>query len=93
MDVPDSSSTDTPGTGVAAVDGIGVAAGVNDGVVGSLQKATLCACGEDGTHYSEMAMDTVMPGTPDRIHNLMFGSGFMKDFMAGYQKLLGTVFL
>ena len=93
MDVPDSSSTDTPGTGVAVVDGIGVAAGVNGGVVASLQKATLCACGKDGTHYSEMAMDTVMPGTPDRIHDLMFGSGFMKDFMAGNQKLLGTVYI
>ena len=93
MDVPDSGSTDTPGTGAAVVDGIGEVAGVNGGVVAPLLKATLCACGKDGTHYSEMAMDTVMPGTPDRIHNLMFGSGFMKDFMAGYQKLLGTVFL
>jgi hypothetical protein len=37
-------------------------------------------------------MDVVMPGTPDRIHNLMFASGFMKDFMVGNQKLLGTDF-
>ena len=88
--VPDSGSTDT---GVAVVNGIGVVAGVNGGVVAPLQKATLCACGKDGTHYSETAMDTVMPGTPDRIHNLMFASGFMKDFMAGNQKLLGNVFL
>ena len=35
-------------------------------------------------------MDTVVPGTPERIHNLMFASGFMKDFMSGEQKLTGS---
>ena len=78
----------TLGAGVA-VGGIGMVVGVNGGVVAPLKKATLCACGKDGTHYPETAMDTVMPGTPDRIHNLMFASGFMKDFMVGNQKLLG----
>ena len=91
MDVPDSGSTGAPGAGIAA-NGIGVVAGVNGGVVAPLKKATLCACGKGGTHYTETAMDTVMPGTPDRIHNLMFASGFMKDFMVGNQKLLGTDF-
>ncbi|KAG8719066.1 hypothetical protein FRC09_011652 [Ceratobasidium sp. 395] len=28
-----------------------------------------------------------MPGTPEKIYNLMFASGFVKDFMAGEQKL------
>ena len=84
MDGPDGSTA-----GAAGV--IGIVAGVN-GVVAPLRKATLCTCGKDGTHYMEIAMDTVMPGTPDRIHNLMFASGFMKDFMAGNQKLLGTDF-
>lgn len=74
--------------GVAVVDANGiVVAGVNGA---PLRKATLCACGRDGKHYSETAMDIVTPGTPDRIHNLMFASGFMKDFMAVNQKLLGT---
>ena len=91
MDGPDS-GTGTLGAGVA-VGAIGIVAGVNGGVVAPLKKATLCACGKAGTHYPETAMDTVMPGTPDRIHNLMFASGFMKDFMAGNQKLLGTDFL
>jgi hypothetical protein len=76
----------------AAVGDIGIVAGVKGGVVVPLKKATLCACGKDGTHYSETAMDKVLPGTPDRIHNLMFASGFMKDFLAGNQKLLGTFF-
>ena len=85
------SSIDGPdGSAAGAVGAIGIVAGVNGGVVAPLRKATLCACGKDGTHYLEIAMDTVMPGTPDRIHNLMFASGFMKDFMAGNQKLLGT---
>jgi hypothetical protein len=54
-----------------------------------LRKATQCVCGRDGTHFSETALETVLPGTPERIHNLMFASGFMKDFMKDNQKLLG----
>ncbi|KAJ7638239.1 hypothetical protein FB45DRAFT_740332 [Roridomyces roridus] len=52
------------------------------------RKATQCACGKQGQHYKESAMDIVLPGTPDRIYNLMFASGFMKDFLAVNQKLL-----
>lgn len=52
-------------------------------------KVTTCACGREGKHYSEIAMDTVMPGTPERIYNLMFASGFLKDFMRENQKLEG----
>jgi hypothetical protein len=87
MNIPVSGTAGTLGAGVA-----GVVAGVSGGVVVPLKKATLCACGRDGLHYPETAMDTVVPGTPDRIHNLMFASGFMKDFMVGNQKLLGTGF-
>jgi len=52
-------------------------------------KATTCLCGREGNHYSELAIDTVMPGTPERIYNLMFASGFLKDFMRENQKLEG----
>lgn len=52
-------------------------------------KATTCACGREGKHYSEIAIDTVIPGTPERIYNLMFASGFLKDFMRDNQKLEG----
>ncbi|KAJ7265958.1 hypothetical protein B0H12DRAFT_178512 [Mycena haematopus] len=51
------------------------------------RKATTCACGKEGSHFSQTALDVVVPGTPDRIYNLMFASGFMKDFMAVNQKL------
>ncbi|PPQ66054.1 hypothetical protein CVT24_000236 [Panaeolus cyanescens] len=49
---------------------------------------TRCACDKDKLHYSETALDTVIPGTPEKIYNLMFASGFMKEFMAGPQKLM-----
>ena len=55
-------------------------------------KVTICACGRDGKHYSEVAIDAVMPGTPERIYNLMFASGFLKDFMRENQKLEGKFF-
>ncbi len=54
------------------------------------QKVTQCLCGKEGTHYSELALETIIPGTPDRIHNLMFASGFIKDFMRVDQKLIGV---
>jgi len=53
------------------------------------RKATQCACGKEGKHYSELAMDTVIPGEPDKIYNLMFASGFIKDFMRNDEKLMG----
>ncbi|KAJ7477277.1 hypothetical protein B0H11DRAFT_1298637 [Mycena galericulata] len=52
------------------------------------RKATACACGKEGLHFSQTAMEAIFPGTPDRIYNLMFASGFMKDFLAVNQKLL-----
>jgi len=54
-----------------------------------VRMATQCACAKTGEHYSETALEAVVPGTPERIHNLIFASGFMKDFMAVNQKLLG----
>ncbi|KDQ62981.1 hypothetical protein JAAARDRAFT_168358 [Jaapia argillacea MUCL 33604] len=52
------------------------------------RKATQCACGKEGKHFSETAMDVVLPGTPEKIYNLMFASGFIKEFMIGEQKLI-----
>ncbi|GLB43560.1 putative protein with domain of unknown function (DUF4782) [Lyophyllum shimeji] len=67
----------------------GAAAGGGGAVARSLpmRKATTCTCGKEGKHLAETALDTVLPGTPDRIHNLIFASGFIKDFMAVNQKL------
>lgn len=54
----------------------------------SKNKVTQCACGKDGDHYGETVLETIFPGTPDKIYNLMFASGFIKEFMKGGQKIL-----
>lgn len=56
----------------------------------SVNKITQCACGKAGQHYSEVALDVIIPGTPEKIYNLMFTSGFIKDFMRNEQKLMGA---
>ena len=60
-------------------------------VVAPIPKVTYCACGREGKHYAELAIDTVLPGAPERIYSLMFASGFLKDFMRENQKLEGKV--
>ncbi|KAF8336291.1 uncharacterized protein EI90DRAFT_3045175 [Cantharellus anzutake] len=50
-------------------------------------KATQCACLRQGQHLSETMMNCVMPGTPEQIQNLIWTSGFMRDFMSNNQKL------
>jgi GRAM domain len=52
-------------------------------------KVTYCACGKEGKHFTELILDTVLPGTPERIYNLIFASAFLKDFMRVNQKLEG----
>lgn len=54
-------------------------------------KITQCACGKAGQHYSELASESVLPGTPEKIYNLMFTSGFIKEFMRNEQKLQGMI--
>ena len=54
-----------------------------------VNKVTQCGCGKAGQHYSEVALDVIIPGTPEKIYNLMFTSGFIKDFMRNEQKLMG----
>lgn len=51
-------------------------------------RATQCECGKNNQHYAEVTMDSVFPGTPEKIYNLIFASGFAKDFMAQDQKLM-----
>lgn len=53
------------------------------------KKVTQCTCGKENKHYSETAMDVVVPGTPEKIHALIFSSAFIKDFMVTNQKLTG----
>ncbi|KAF8555126.1 hypothetical protein OG21DRAFT_1476637 [Imleria badia] len=60
---------------------------VKESPVPRTNKMTHCGCSRSGGHLSELALETVLPGTPDKIYNLMFASGFIKDFMKVDQKL------
>jgi hypothetical protein len=88
FDSAESGRTGMDGTRVNVVNGSGPVGG--KGGPGKAPKVTKCQCGKDGSHYTEVAMEAVFPGTPEKIHNLMFASGFMKDFMREEQKLLGA---
>ncbi|KDQ15693.1 hypothetical protein BOTBODRAFT_108193 [Botryobasidium botryosum FD-172 SS1] len=46
---------------------------------------TTCKCPQ---HFSEVVMDCVLPGSPESIYNLMFASGFIKNFLTSEQKLI-----
>lgn len=87
----DSVESGRTGMDAARVNGVnGTEPVPGKGSPGKAPKVTKCQCGKDGSHYSEVAMEAVFPGTPEKIHNLIFASGFMKDFMREEQKLLGA---
>ncbi|KAJ9119609.1 hypothetical protein QFC22_003318 [Naganishia vaughanmartiniae] len=72
------------GTGVAAHEG---GSSAKPPATAS-HKPTQCACGQKGDHYTEVALETVLPSTPEKVYNLMFASSFLKDWMVNNQKLL-----
>jgi len=78
-----------PSVGVPKANGAGGAPGGAPAEKKPKRRATQCACGREGKHYPEIAMEATFPGSPEMIHNLMFASGFMKDFLAVNQKLTG----
>ncbi|ORY34210.1 hypothetical protein BCR39DRAFT_188949 [Naematelia encephala] len=49
--------------------------------------ATQCACGKSGDHYAETALEATFPSSPEKIYNLMFNSGWYKEFLSNNQKL------
>lgn len=51
---------------------------------------TQCACGKEGRHYAETALETTLPSTPEKIYNLMSDSGWFKTWMVENQKLKGA---
>lgn len=52
---------------------------------------TQCQCGQDGKHYKEIALQTTLGTTPEKVFNLMFASEWVKGFMTGDQKLRGEL--
>jgi hypothetical protein len=59
------------------------------GAGGKGHAKTECACGKEGKHFTETALSTTFPSTPEKVYNLMFNSGFLKEFMSDNQKLKG----
>ena len=55
---------------------------------GPVRRVTTCVCGDSRQHYPTVCMDKVFPGTPEKIYNLLFASGFVKEFLRGEQRLL-----
>lgn len=83
------SAVDSPGSDMTpSANGGGFQLPLTEGG-GRARKATMCACSKAGAHYPNIAMEAVVPGTPEQIYNLMFASGFIKDFLAQDQKLVG----
>lgn len=53
---------------------------------------TTCNCTTSGTgHFANVVMDTTFPGSPEKLYNLMFTSGFMKDFLTKDMQLTGEL--
>ena len=67
----------------------GGAFGQVGGSEGPKRKVTQCACSKAGAHFPIVSLEAVVSGTPEQIYNLMFQSGFIKDFLAQDQKLFG----
>ncbi|BGP14608.1 hypothetical protein JCM10213_002224 [Rhodosporidiobolus nylandii] len=61
-------------------------AGGKDGAVPKVHAPTVDTC-PTLKNLKEVCLDTVFPGKPEKIYNLMFTSGFMKDFWAENQRL------
>lgn len=59
--------------------------------VAVVHKSTECACGKAGKHYSETALDTTFPSSPEKVYNLMFNSGWYRNFLSENQKLRGRL--
>ncbi|KIR35675.1 hypothetical protein I352_01952 [Cryptococcus deuterogattii MMRL2647] len=50
-------------------------------------KPTQCACGRDGKHYPETALEATFPSTPEKVYNLMFNSSWLRTFLSDNQNL------
>jgi hypothetical protein len=53
-------------------------------------RKTTCNCGneKDTKHFANVVLDTTYPAVPEKLYNLIFTSGFMKEFWQNNQKLL-----
>lgn len=52
-------------------------------------RKTECACGKEKKHGATLVLDTTYPAVPEKIYNLLFTTGFVKEFWTENQKLMG----
>ena len=51
---------------------------------------TQCNCEKGGKpHLATTVMDSTFPGSPEKLYNLIFTSGFMRDFLSNDMQLTG----
>ncbi|KAK0549187.1 hypothetical protein OC845_003230 [Tilletia horrida] len=89
----DVSKSSSVGGGGGGASGTGSTSGGATGAGSSTPKkaahrATTCACEKKKEHYSTVVMDAKFPAVPEKMYNMMFTSGFMKDFWQSNQKLM-----
>ncbi|CAD6893106.1 unnamed protein product [Tilletia controversa] len=51
-------------------------------------RPTTCSCEKNKEHYPTVVLDNKYPAVPEKMYNLLFSSGFMKDFWNNNQKLM-----
>ncbi|PWN49374.1 hypothetical protein IE53DRAFT_332164 [Violaceomyces palustris] len=51
-------------------------------------RVTHCPCDKEKKHLQHVVLDMVYPTVPEKLYNLIFTSGFMKEFWTGDQGLL-----
>lgn len=55
--------------------------------------STTCNCvSGGGGHFSNVVMDSTFPGSPEKLYNLIFTSGFMRNFLCNDMGLSGIHF-
>jgi hypothetical protein len=57
-------------------------------VTPSLPK-TECQCQHSGSHYTNVALDAVFPGSIETLYNLLFNSSFISNFLVEGEKSQG----
>ncbi|KAK0530775.1 hypothetical protein OC835_003896 [Tilletia horrida] len=78
-------SGDSSGTGAGA--GSGGSAGKQKAKKAP-HRATTCSCERSKEHYPTVVLDAKYPAVPEKMYNMLFTSGFMKDFWQVNQKLM-----
>jgi hypothetical protein len=70
-------------------DGLAANVSVKSPVTLTLPK-TECQCQHSGSHYPNVALDAVFPGSIETLYNLLFNSSFISNFLVEGEKSQGN---